>query len=424
MGPRLQSTLQPNPTASNEVMPPPMNMLASITGTPQMAADGVAGKDVGATDGLAGKDAGTTSNPNVSNSALLRPHETSRALQGVGEPSTMMQTGAPANGVSTLQLPTTGVPERGASVLPGVGRMQSTDTLTPQVAQPAAAPALRAGDAVEAQAPGWGSQWFPGVVRELLPSGEVQVLWDGDDPSISNLPPSAVRPRQQQQRQQGDKDRESTVACSASMPAPQPAPTSLPGGQQQGDSPVQAFAPMGAQPVQPTCEDTNGGQIQKKLLKDEQGGSRSKETMPGIVQPGVQTAPTVKDGMTASPRSYRYELGPGDDVAAPMANLRRRVGAELRDGCSVTVHIRIVRPGGRPEADKEQCVLAGDVVDAPETPPVQSAPPLATPGTASVAVAEHGAPSGDSAADGASTSNLGPCLGNALPPPWRRSVVP
>merc|ERR1712241_1138124 len=115
---------------------------------------------------------------------------------------------------------------------------------------------------------------------------------------------------------------------------------------------MQALASSGVQAVQPTSEDTSGGQTQKRLLTDQQSGSRSIETRPGTVQPGVQTSP--RDGVAASPRSYRYELGPGDDVAAPMANLRRRVSAELRDGCSVTVQMRIVRPGGRPEADKEQ----------------------------------------------------------------------
>jgi len=407
----LQSTLPPNPTASNEVIPPSMNMLASIAAT-QMAADGGARTDAGMTDYVGGEHAGTTSNPKVPNSESQHPHEAKRGLQGLGEPSTMMQTGTPANGMSTLQLPTAGVPEKMASALPGVGRMQSTET--PQVAQLAAGPAaavlaLRAGDAVEAQCAGWGSQWFPGVVRELLPGGEVQVLWDGDEPSISNLPPSSVRPRQQQQQQQGDKAGE-TVACSASAPAPQSTPTTLPSHQQQGDSPAQVFASGGAQAVQPACEDTSGGQTQKRSLTD-------------TVQPGVQTSPTLRDAVAASPRSYRYELGPGDDVAAPMANLRRRVSAELRDGCSVTVQIRIVRPGGRPEADKEQCVPAGVIANASETPPPQSAPP--TPGTTSVAVAGQGRPSGDAGTtDGASTSNLGPCPGNALPPPWRRSVVP
>ena len=48
---------------------------------------------------------------------------------------------------------------------------------------------------VEAQCVGWGPDWYPGVVRQLLPSGEVQVLWDGDDPSISNCPPDLVKPR-------------------------------------------------------------------------------------------------------------------------------------------------------------------------------------------------------------------------------------
>jgi len=237
--------------------------------------------------------------------------------------------------------------------------------------------------------------------------------------------PELQQQQQQQQQQQGDKAGESTVACRASMPAPQSGATPLLAQQQQGDFPAQAFPSKEAQAVKPGCEDTSGGQTQKRLLTDEEGGSRSPETRPGTVQPGVQASPTSKDSIAASPRSYRYELGPGDDVAAPMANLRRRVSAELRDGCSVTVQMRIVRPGGRPETDKEQCVPAGVVADAPDTPPPQPAAPLPPPGVKSDVVAGHSRPSGDGGtADGASTSNLGPCPGNALPPPWRRSVVP
>merc|ERR1719498_500968 len=57
---------------------------------------------------------------------------------------------------------------------------------------------LKVGMHVDAQCVGWGPEWYPGVIRELLiESSEVQVLWDGDDPSISNVPPQYVKPRGQ-----------------------------------------------------------------------------------------------------------------------------------------------------------------------------------------------------------------------------------
>merc|ERR1719253_2227255 len=48
---------------------------------------------------------------------------------------------------------------------------------------------------VDAACAGWGSDMFPGVIREILPNGEIQVLWDGDEPSISNVPCENVKPR-------------------------------------------------------------------------------------------------------------------------------------------------------------------------------------------------------------------------------------
>lgn len=41
----------------------------------------------------------------------------------------------------------------------------------------------------------YGAEWLPGVVYQLLPDGDVQVLWDGDEPSKSNVPAAQVRRR-------------------------------------------------------------------------------------------------------------------------------------------------------------------------------------------------------------------------------------
>lgn len=64
-------------------------------------------------------------------------------------------------------------------------------------------------------------------------------------------------------------------------------------------------------------------------------------TLDGITKPMVAATSS-----TATPRTYRYELGPGDDLASPVADLRRRVEMELKDGRSITVSIHIVRPAG------------------------------------------------------------------------------
>ena len=59
--------------------------------------------------------------------------------------------------------------------------------------------------------------------------------------------------------------------------------------------------------------------------------------------------PTVSNRMPRSARQTRVSepvvnRGPGDEVTEPVANLRRRVDEGIRDGCSVTLSIRIVRP--------------------------------------------------------------------------------
>jgi len=51
---------------------------------------------------------------------------------------------------------------------------------------------------------------------------------------------------------------------------------------------------------------------------------------------------------TSSGHSYRYDFGPGDDIATPIANLRRRIEVELRDGCVVSLALHVVRPEGAP----------------------------------------------------------------------------
>jgi len=58
------------------------------------------------------------------------------------------------------------------------------------------------------------------------------------------------------------------------------------------------------------------------------------------------TSPTVVAATSDEPYTYRYDLGPGDDIVGPIGNLRRRVEGELKDGCTVRVTLHIVRPEG------------------------------------------------------------------------------
>ena len=51
---------------------------------------------------------------------------------------------------------------------------------------------LREGEAVEAQCPAWGNNWFRGTIRGLLEDGDVDVLWDDSD-TRSIVPLQAVR---------------------------------------------------------------------------------------------------------------------------------------------------------------------------------------------------------------------------------------
>jgi len=157
---------------------------------------------------------------------------------------------------------------------------------------------------IEAVCVGWGHDYFPGTVRELLPSGEVQVLWDGDEPSISNVPPQLVRLR--------------------------------------GDQTVAAASPD-VSTTQPR-EESSGAVV-------------------GATKPVIAAVSS-----TATPRTYRLDLSPGDDLAAPVANLRRRVEQELKDGRSITLSIHLTRPNGQATSStdpaKDMAVGGGAVAPA------------------------------------------------------------
>jgi len=145
---------------------------------------------------------------------------------------------------------------------------------------------LKIGEGIEAQCPGWGVEWHSGTIRDLLPNGEVQVLWEGDAPSISNVPPALVRRK---------------VLPTAAAAAPND---------------------EAATGVKRAAED--GGQVATMEV----------------------AAATLQ---ASEAKTYRYDLSPGNSVGEPVANLRRRVEAKLEDGCHVIVVVHITRPSGRPE---------------------------------------------------------------------------
>lgn len=185
---------------------------------------------------------------------------------------------------------------------------------------------LAVGDAVEAQCVGWGSEWYPGVVRALLPNGEVQVLWDGVVPSISNVVPSFVRQRTKKGgalpvTSGADLGGDSTTPSSRDVCTRNDQAAAASAGVANGST-ASKLDPLLAVP-----QSNADGQ-------DPRGKLRPREES-AIVSPRAVAA-------TAS-QSYRYDLGPGDDIVAPIANLRRRVEVELRNGSTVTVSLHIVR---------------------------------------------------------------------------------
>lgn len=168
-------------------------------------------------------------------------------------------------------------------------------------------------DEIEAQCAGWGEDWFPGTIRDLLPNGDIQVLWAGDDPSISNVSPGLIRRR-----------------ASATAAAP----------------PVAAEAPAAVAPPAAAAVPALGAAAGIPTASEAAGVKRPPEA-PSAELRAAESLDAAKAQDAAS--AYRYELSPGNAVGESVANLRRRVEAKLQDGCRVTVLLHITRPAGRPE---------------------------------------------------------------------------
>lgn len=259
------------------------------------------------------------------NGAGLGGHDAACATSG----SVLSQaTGAPPSGLQSA------LPMSSLAPSPSTSPAELSFLAAPAPTPPR--PLLTIGNPVDAQCLGWGDIWYPGTIRELLPNGDIQVLWDGDEPSISNVPPSCIRARGQEQptEAQGsdrEKVRSDPALLTSTMPtepalaaagAPAPAPSGLPATSSQPA-------------VAPTATEVGSGHTR----------SRPREEVPTVTQHMI-TSPTVVAATSDEPYTYRYDLGPGDDIVGPIGNLRRRVEGELKDGCTVRVTLHIVRPEG------------------------------------------------------------------------------
>lgn len=172
---------------------------------------------------------------------------------------------------------------------------------------------------------GWGNSWFPGLVRELLPGGDIQVLWEGDEPSISNVSRACVRLR-------GD----NTIGVRSSLQEPRVDEGQASACRARAVEDLASSSATSSLPVLlPDANDNSKLHEASTVLAD------------GIVGASIPQVISAS-ASTSSAHSYHYDFGPGDDIAMPIANLRRRIEVELRDGCVVSLSLHVVRPEGAP----------------------------------------------------------------------------
>lgn len=256
------------------------------------------------------------------------------------QPSLMQQQPPQGQPGQSLQQP--GMPQMqqpGQGGQPPNMSMQAEAARTPadqSVGQPGDAKAdsspdgkFSVGMKVEAQCVGWGPEFYPGTIREFLSDGELQILWDGDEPSISNVPPHLVRPREEAKTEEKPSDLPAATTDNSSADASSNGTST---GQVPNSLPPLAQQPQTMQTSPPVAAPDSGNESHgQKHARDE-------------VTPSSGTAPeVVAASILSSVRSYRYDLAPGDEITAPLSNLRRRVEAEISDGLQVTISLHIVR---------------------------------------------------------------------------------
>lgn len=285
--------------------------------------------------------------PNMQPPQIHSPDHSMQPQMQPGQPQMQPQMSAAQAGHSGMQEAAQGaaVPSalvqmaQGESSPSPTGAMASTAPApgqsTQQPAPTGGIPQIKIGEKVQAQCGGWGSQYFPGTVRDLLPTGEVQVLWDGDEPSISNVPPSCVRK------------------------LPQEAP-------KEQAAPAQPVQPAQAAPAPSASSDASPAQPAQASPPEPQPAKEA----------STNGAASSKRAGPAS-RSFRYDLAPGDDLTGPFANLKRRVESELRDGCTISVALTICRPAAGQSATSPPVERQAGPVDppaqSPQAPPSQAA---------------------------------------------------
>lgn len=184
------------------------------------------------------------------------------------------------------------------------------------------------GDKVEAKCAGWGDIYFPAVVREVLPSGDIQVLWEGDEPSISNIARKELRKRGGPDETAGETSGEQGSTQTSSQAVPDP--------------PTDAERPHG----------------------EEQNGTSSSAVSPSELGPVI----------------ISFEARPGDDVSENFVSLRRRLEDEIRNGCRIAVSLVVTRPQHRPEVPASSPTESSRNESKVVTTPTVASPAAKVPG--------------------------------------------
>eukprot|EP00439_Symbiodinium_sp_Y106_P045956 s3508_g5.t2 len=282
-----------------------------------------------------------------------------RQMQGLQVTGSAPASGAPPEPASVptaAPRPQPPVPE---APPPSQPMPQPAQPVLPLPVAPASPPAaLQVEELVEAQCAGWGDDWFPAKVRELLPNNEVQVLWEGEEPSISNVALSMVR-----RRGSGDA---TGIAERASACEPMSQPLAA--------APAAPADPAAAPPPQ-TLPQT---ELEAPSRKRPAAEAVSSGPLMAVCS---RTATSVEvDGPL-----LEFSLRPGMEFSEAFANLRRRLELELKEGRKLSVRLRVVRPPPEPTSPPPPG-------EAPPGEPPPGEPPGEAPANSQLAPAPPGPP--------------------------------
>mmetsp|Transcript_23324 Transcript_23324/g.36520 ORF Transcript_23324/g.36520 Transcript_23324/m.36520 type:complete len:592 (+) Transcript_23324:3-1778(+) len=312
-----------------------------------------------------GASSGPFQNPQLQQSQLHPSSMPSQSLQqqqqsGQGQPGQSLQQPGQMQAQGQAQTAVTAPGEQTGLTSPSPAAGQPGETKAEDGS-------FKTGMKVEAQCVGWGQEYYPGTIREILADGELQILWDGDEPSISNVPPHLVRPVQQEAKPEEKPVEVPSTAATGETTVLDSSSNGTSSGQVSGSMPplTQQVQTMSTPAPLAATDYANESQGQKHAREELTASSGS---APAVVAASI----------LSSVRSYRYDLAPGDEIAGPMSNLRRRVEAEISDGLQVTISLHIVRDpeAGMPMAPASTLVAPSKF---PLTPNGSSAPPIGEP---------------------------------------------